>query len=477
MLLKTIFQGDSLSIGFILNPEYDSSRLENIYAYLGNRALNPVLVDGIIRCELTSLNTKLFYGKQPLSLKIDDSTFGIRNIFVGEIIFSGCSGTADSSINEGYNLLIDIVIDETVSTANVVLFEAIKGLNAYEVWLISNPGKTQQDYFDFLREPATTASEEFAITESTRVEFENARKTAEEGRVSNETGRVTWYNSAVEWYNSAVEWYNNAKTTVSQALSDMANATGLINTATENANAATANANTSANLATSKATLADEKATLANTKAGLADTATTNANNAEGLRANAEAGRVTAETARGTQESGRVTAETGRVTWYNTAVTAIANALSSIITATNNAITATSQANTARDGANTAATAANTAAAIITPVIYNQSARTIAISAFNIQMSDANGLCLAEDFTKLTGMASPTTFTISNPLLKKPFRLILSGGILAVPTFTGYTVSWIAGSLVTDYVPAKTNYLICEIMSAGQMYCFLGAQV
>jgi hypothetical protein len=81
-------------------------------------------------------------------------------------------------------------------------------------------------------------------------------------------------------------------------------------------------------------------------------------------------------------------------------------------------------------------------------------------------------LAVAEVFEKtLTGA---TAFTISNPRNFKPFRLILTGGSLSVPTFTGYTVNWINTSLVTDYVNTITNVLWCEIRATGQIYCFWG---
>ena len=120
-------------------------------------------------------------------------------------------------------------------------------------------------------------------------------------------------------------------------------------------------------------------------------------------------------------------------------------------------------------GALLATTQANTAASN-----YAQSIRTVVLSSFDIQMSDSNGICNGEEFTKLTGMSSLTTFTISNPIIKKDFRLVMSGGALSVPTFAGYTVTWLYNSLVSDYNPAITNYLWCEIRSAGKIYCFWG---
>jgi len=98
----------------------------------------------------------------------------------------------------------------------------------------------------------------------------------------------------------------------------------------------------------------------------------------------------------------------------------------------------------------------------------NALVRTIALSAFNIDLS------IGEDFTKFTNMITNSVFTITNPILKKTFRLFITGGTLAVPTFTGYTTTWMAGTVVTDYNPLITNVLYCEIRSVGTINLFWG---
>jgi len=99
--------------------------------------------------------------------------------------------------------------------------------------------------------------------------------------------------------------------------------------------------------------------------------------------------------------------------------------------------------------------------------VYNVPVREIVPSAFVIDLSSG------EDFTKTLGTNS--AFTISNPIIKKPFRLILTGGTIATVMFTGYTVNWIALDLQTDYIPAQINYLYCEIRSTNQIYVFWGS--
>ena len=97
-------------------------------------------------------------------------------------------------------------------------------------------------------------------------------------------------------------------------------------------------------------------------------------------------------------------------------------------------------------------------------LIYNG---TDTVGAGNID------LAIKDIFTRTVG--TNQQYAILNPILYKPFRLILTGGTLNATLFSGYTSNWILTSLQTDYVPANTNYLWCEIRSAGQIYLFWGA--
>ena len=82
-------------------------------------------------------------------------------------------------------------------------------------------------------------------------------------------------------------------------------------------------------------------------------------------------------------------------------------------------------------------------------------------------------LAIKDIFTRTVG--ANQQYTILNPILYKPFRLILTGGTLNATLFSGYTSNWILTSLQADYVPANTNYLWCEVRSAGQIFLFWGA--
>jgi len=91
----------------------------------------------------------------------------------------------------------------------------------------------------------------------------------------------------------------------------------------------------------------------------------------------------------------------------------------------------------------------------------------VALSAYEVDMTSG------EYFSKTCGASS--AFTLANVIIWKPFCLILTGGSLSSALFTGYSVSWIHGSLLSDYNNAATNYLWCQVRSAGQVYVFWGA--
>ena len=83
----------------------------------------------------------------------------------------------------------------------------------------------------------------------------------------------------------------------------------------------------------------------------------------------------------------------------------------------------------------------------------------------------AINLALAEVFEKaLTGA---TSFTITNPIKYKGFRIRLTGGSLNTDLFTGYTENWILNSLITDYV-STGSWLNCEIRESNNIHLFWG---
>ena len=209
-------------------------------------------------------------------------------------------------------LTVDVTSDVSIG------FKGDKGLSAYQVWLEQGNVGTEDDYFAYLRQPATDAAESLSTLEQTVSDNEALRVTAEQGRSdaedlrnqaevareeaegirdANETDRIN-----AEGIRDANETARinaerdraDAEELREQAEVAREEAEGLrqtnTNTAIQNAEEATTAANTAAGLANNAATAANtaagdanDAAEAANTAAGLANNAATAANTAAGL--------------------------------------------------------------------------------------------------------------------------------------------------------------------------------------------------
>ncbi len=206
--------------------------------------------------------------------------------------------------------MADDVSEFAVTSDMAIAFKGDKGDSAYQVWLENGNVGTEDDYFAYLRQPATDAAASVSALEQTVSDNEALRVTAEQGRVDAELLRV-----GAESARSDAEGLRNTNEIDRIAAEEIRNTneTGRINaerdrmdaevlreqaeaareeaedlrqtnttTAIQNAGEATTAANTAAGLATEAATTANtaagnanDAATAANTAAGLADTART----------------------------------------------------------------------------------------------------------------------------------------------------------------------------------------------------------
>jgi hypothetical protein len=132
--LKTLFQGDSLSIGFTFGT-YDTSRIEHSYVYLNEVAFTTTLDAGVLRCAIPSSSTKQFCGNVPVLLVIDDSVFGVRKTAIGNIYFQSTGTFSDSSVNTGYNIEVAVTIEEDSTAVSVTVMEAFRGYSSYDIYV------------------------------------------------------------------------------------------------------------------------------------------------------------------------------------------------------------------------------------------------------------------------------------------------------------------------------------------------------
>ena len=185
-------------------------------------------------------------------------------------------------------LTVDVASDVSIG------FKGDKGLSAYQVWLENGNVGTEDDYLDYLRQPATDAAASLSELEQTvsdnealRVTAEQWRRDAELLRVGAESARndAEGLRDSAEGDRIAAEGIRDANETArinaesdrvdAEDLRDQAEvareeAEGLRQTSTATAIQAAGLATTAANTA---AGLANNAATTANTAAGLADDA------------------------------------------------------------------------------------------------------------------------------------------------------------------------------------------------------------
>lgn len=196
----------------------------------------------------------------------------------------------------------------SITTDMAIGFKGDKGDSAYQVWLDAGNVGTEEDYLDWIRQPATDIAETVNLQEQARAEAENTRRNNEEQRVEAEDIRLSSEQSRVE----------------AEAL----RVTAEDNRVSAETSRATAEA--------VRVQAEDERETAEATRVSNENSRVT----AEQERVNAESLRATAESSRELAESLRVDAEILRQTNTQTAIT--------------NAEEATLNANTAAQNANDA---------------------------------------------------------------------------------------------------------------------------
>jgi hypothetical protein len=213
--LLTINKGKSLTLGFMFPDSYDMNRIKDVKVYVGSSDYPYSIYNKVLTCRLTSEQTAMLFGLTKIAIWIDDNKIGGDPIPLGDIqVVSTNIATTSQSVNEVFDLLFNLIITENTINIDNICYNVVKGDSAFAVWqqLPENAGKTEQDYINFLQQPAIeaastantaainantvetnieTAESDRVVAESSRVVAENARVTAENNRVTAENERVT----------------------------------------------------------------------------------------------------------------------------------------------------------------------------------------------------------------------------------------------------------------------------------------------
>ena len=278
------------------------------------------------------------------------------------------------------------------------------GLSAYEVWLSEGNTGTLEDWYAFLRKPATDIAADVTEAEAERKTAETARQKAEDMRINSEQERTT---SETERTTAEQARQKNETTRVSAETERVLAELSRQSAEAKREQAAEDNkiANDAAVAAAMAAAAAvDTAISEANTAASAANTATGKANTEEGkraeaesLRAEAEAARIREEGIRQESETERVRNETARETEEATRQTAEAERVKADKDRTASVATAISNCTFAAKEANDAAAAAMTAGERATAMAAAAENVNVTLGGSVISVTNRNGVTKTVD--------------------------------------------------------------------------------
>lgn len=150
-------RGESYSFGIRFNDDFELTRLDELQLYIGAILVGKLsngsikYQDGYYRVELAGATTnKLALGVNPITLYIDDRRRGILKPNVGTITITATQADTDCSVNTGFNSIINVKIDESGVTTDLVLLNAVRGKSAYEYAIDAGYTRTETQFYEDL---------------------------------------------------------------------------------------------------------------------------------------------------------------------------------------------------------------------------------------------------------------------------------------------------------------------------------------
>ena len=150
-------RGESYSFGIRFNDDFELTRLDELQLYIGAIQVGKLsngsikYQDGYYRVELAGITTnKLALGVNQVTLYIDDRRRGILKPNVGTITITATQADTDCSVNSGFNSIINVKIDESGVTTDLVLLNAVRGKSAYEYAIDAGYTGTETQFYEDL---------------------------------------------------------------------------------------------------------------------------------------------------------------------------------------------------------------------------------------------------------------------------------------------------------------------------------------
>ena len=123
-------QGDSYTIGIRFDTRYDIADLQELKVYCFGMTFTPVVTTDprVYRIEIESDTTlTIEQGFYPLEVSVDDINIGVKKVQAAvALVKKSLSSYNNNSINIGYNLMIDLMVNYQVNVSTL-LVNLVKG--------------------------------------------------------------------------------------------------------------------------------------------------------------------------------------------------------------------------------------------------------------------------------------------------------------------------------------------------------------
>lgn len=129
----SIKQGESLSIGFTFNSSYDESRIVDMLLYLdgvliGRKSSGTLNKTTCYSAYVSSDETFIMEGYRDVILVLEDVELGVRKFIIAGVEFDKLADEFHADVdNNGYNILLELTVDETTLYGTSTLIEVLRG--------------------------------------------------------------------------------------------------------------------------------------------------------------------------------------------------------------------------------------------------------------------------------------------------------------------------------------------------------------
>jgi len=145
MTTTTVKVGQSLTIGFKFTG-YDESRINDLSIYIGGVLVGSIGTETLPKVgdyytvTQSSSQTSLMRGYRDVIVVLQDSSLGVVKTVSAGIYFDRLADEfVSDDINNGYNMQVELMVDETITTTDVQLLNAIKGVDVISFEIKPSP--------------------------------------------------------------------------------------------------------------------------------------------------------------------------------------------------------------------------------------------------------------------------------------------------------------------------------------------------